>query len=416
MIIQEMGSIGGISVAANIFTGRLEEHSKLGFVNFKEVNDLANKILKDIGVTDIDAEKMTYLLNFEDRKIVEIARTMVANPDLLIIDETTTALAHKGREILYKLIKRFREANKAILFISHDLKELMEVCDTITVLRDGQVIDTLGKDQINEEKMRFLMVGRELAGSYFRADSTFSYSDEVVLEAKQITFGPLENFDLELHKGEILGIAGLSACGMHELGRVLFGIEKSITGKVILKKKNVLVNSPGVAIKNKMAYVSKERDREALILNASIQENVVLASLGQLGNAFGLITNRAEKELTRQQIEALHIKCHNEKQNCSELSGGNKQKVVFSKWLAKKSDILILDCPTRGIDVGVKAAMYKLMEELKASGKSILMISEELVELLGMSDRILVIKDGTLQAEFYRSKDLREEQIINYLI
>ncbi len=416
MIIQEMGTIGKISVASNIFAGRLEETSKMGFVNFKELNRKANEILTSIGVPDIDAETMTSTLNFEDRKIVEIARAMVSDPDLLIIDETTTALAHKGREILYKLISRLHEENKAVLFISHDLKELMSVCNTISVLRDGVVIDTLDKEQITIEKMRRLMVGRDLVGSYFRADNKCTYIDEVVLEAKQITFGPFENFDLQLHKGEILGIAGLSSCGMHELGRVLFGIDKPITGKVVLKENNVEIKNPNIAVNNNMAYVSKERDREAIILNASIQENILLPLLNKLGNKFGLIKNKTEKEMAIQRIDALKIKCRSEKQHCTELSGGNKQKVVFSKWIGKKSDILILDCPTRGIDVGVKAAMYKLMEELKAQGKSILLISEELLELIGMSDRIIAIKDGLIQSEIKRGEEMTEEKIIKNII
>lgn len=416
MIIQEMGTIPGITVASNIFAGRLEEFTRYGFINMKAINKRAAEVLNDIGVNDIKPETVINKLNFEERKIVEIARAMVAHPDLLIIDETTTALAQRGRGILYKLINRLHDENKAVLFISHDLDELMDKCNTITVLRDGQVIDTLDRNQISIEKMRTLMVGRDLTGSYFRADFDGSHSEEVVLEAKQITSDILKNFDLKLHKGEILGIGGLSDCGMHELGRILFGIQKPITGKVTLKGNNIKVNKPVTAIKNNLAYVSKDRDKEAIIINASIKENVVLPSLRQLKKPMGLITKRSEKELTKKQIEALNIKCRNENQLCMELSGGNKQKVVFSKWLAKKSDIMILDCPTRGIDIGVKAAMYKLMYELKMQGKSIVMISEELLELIGMSDRILVIKDGKLQAELARSKDLNEKNIIQYII
>lgn len=416
MIVQEMGTIGSIDVASNIFAGRLEEYSRFGFLNFKEINQHANNILKRIGALDIRADCMTHTLNFEDRKIVEIARGMLSNPDLLIIDETTTALAHKGRQILYKLIKELHAENKAVLFISHDLDELKEICNTITVLRDGKVIDTLRQDQISIAKMRTLMVGRELAGSFFRADKNCSHSPEVVLEVNGLTFGILENVNLQLHKGEILGIAGLSASGMHELGRVLFGIEKPILGQVLLKEKNIVVDNPVRAIKNKMAYVSKERDREALILNASIQDNIVLPSLPTLSKAFGYLNRRSEKKLTQQQIETMSIRCQDEGQKCFELSGGNKQKVVFSKWLTMESDILILDCPTRGIDVGVKAAMYKLMEALKAQGKAIVMISEELPELIGMSDRIITILNGKIQSDIIRGDTMTEENIIQSII
>lgn len=416
MIVQEMGTIGRISVAENIFAGRLEEYSKLGIVNKKEIFKKSKEILKDIGVSDIDVEARTMSLNFEDRKIIEIARAMVSNPDILIIDETTTALAHKGRTILYNLIKRMHEHNKAVLFISHDLEELMEVCNSITVLRDGVIIDTLNRNEMNVDKMRTLMVGRELTGDYFRGDFDGSFEQDVLLEMKRVTYGQIENLDIQLHKGEILGIGGLSNCGMHEIGRLLFGIEKPLTGEVMLHPSKIEVKNPVIAVANNMAYVSKDRDREAIILNASVQENLEIPSYKRLTGTLGHIKKIDEEALSNEQIEEMQIKCRNARQNCKELSGGNKQKVVFAKWLAKESDIYILDCPTRGIDVGVKAAMYKLMMKLKKQGKGIVLISEELLELIGMSDRILVFKDGKLTAELNRNEDVSEQSIIPYII
>lgn len=416
MIIQEMGTIPGITVAANVFAGRLEQHTRLGFVDFGTMNRRTADILKDIGAEGIEPDMPIGCLDFESRKIVEIARAMSTQPELLIIDETTTALAHRGRTILYNLIRRLHDRDKAILFISHDLQELMDICNAITVLRDGQVVGTLGKDRIDIPTMRRLMVGRELTGSYYRADFGGRLSDGIVLEAKQVTGRRLMNVDLQLHKGEILGIGGLADCGMHELGRILFGIDRPVRGRVTLRKTGRVIRNPVVAVRNRMAYVSKERDREAIILNAAVGENIVLPSLSGLGGRLGFISRRAEKKLAERQISLLRIRCRNSRQHCSELSGGNKQKVVFSKWLAKESDILILDCPTRGIDIGVKAAMYQLMAELKTQGKSIIMISEELLELIGMSDRILVMRDGAIQAEIHRRPGLSEQDIIHHLI
>lgn len=416
MIVQEQGTIGTIDVASNIFTGRLEEFSKLGFLNMRLITKRAQEILEDIGAGDIDASMPTASLNFEDRKIVEMARVMVADPEILIVDETTTALALKGRKILYDLIERFRSSGKAVIFISHDLGELINVCTKVTVLRDGRIIETLDGENITEQNMRRLMVGRAFEGHYFRNDFTSSYDDQIVLEAQRITYGPFTNIDLQLHKAEILGICGLSDCGMHELGKVLFGIEKTLTGKVLLTDGNVKVTSPHIAVKNNMGYLSKDRDRESVILNASILENIELPSMSRIQKAFGFISNRSEKRLAQEQIDVLKIKCRGPKQRLSELSGGNKQKVVFSKWLGCDSSILILDCATRGIDVGVKAAIYRLMEELKAKGKSIILISEELPEMLGMSDRMIVMKNGEITAEFKRSAELREEDIIKYMI
>lgn len=416
MIVQEMGTISGITVASNIFLGNLKKFTKNGLLNVKKMNRAAKDILIEIGVPEIDPTMMIDRLNFEDRKIVEIARAMYSNPDVLIIDETTTALAQKGRTLLYRIIDKLHKENKAVLFISHDLDELMTVCNNITVLRDGNLIETLTKENMTIDKMRRLMVGRELKGNYYRADFDGSFDKEVVLDIKQITTGTnVENFSAQLHKGEILGIGGLSDCGMHEVGRVAFGIDKPLTGSVRLVRENLEVSNPRIAIKNKMGYVSKDRDKEALILNDSIKNNITLPSLPQLEKGM-LITKASENQLAQKEVSQMEIKCYSHSQNCSELSGGNKQKVVFAKWIGNQSDILILDCPTRGIDVGVKANMYQLMYQLKQEGKSIIMISEELPELIGMSDRILIMKDGMIKGEFERNETLSEHNIIDYMI
>jgi ribose transport system ATP-binding protein len=418
MVVQEMGTIAGISVASNIFLGNLDQFTKNGFLSIRKMNKAAKEILAEIGAPEIDPGMVINRLNFEDRKIVEIARAMYSKPELLIIDETTTALAQKGRSLLYRIIQTLQKQNKAVLFISHDLEELMEVCNTITVLRDGNFIDTLTKEEMTISKLRRLMVGRELSGSYYRSDYDGSFEQEVVMDIRHITTGPtVENFSLQLHRGEILGIGGLADCGMHEVGRAAFGISKPITGQVRLTAggKDTEITNPRVAIQNKVGYVSKERDREALILSASIKENVVMPSLDLLKKAT-YISHSGENKMSDAQIRAMEIKCYSGSQYCSELSGGNKQKVVFAKWLANESEIFILDCPTRGIDVGVKAKMYALMYELKKARKSIIMISEELPELIGMSDRILIMKDGLVTGEFARNELLSEHDIIGCMI
>lgn len=418
MVIQEMGTITGITVASNIFAGRLEQFAKLGLLDWKRINAEADKVLEDIGAPEIKGAMMIDQLNFEDRKIVEIARAMSTNPDLLIVDETTTALATKGRRLIYNLINHMKKENKSVLFISHDLDELLDVCDTVTVLRDGVVIDTVDKEDMSINLMRNLMVGRDLVGSYYRDDYDGSHSDELLLEAKNISLRPyFRNINIKLHKGEILGFGGLSDCGMHEIGKVLYGIEKPLTGEVILTQNSVPVNNPTTAVTNNMAYVSKDRDKESIIMGATILSNIVLPSLRRLRKRIsGFISGKAERNLADAQIETMSIKCRTSKQLVKELSGGNKQKVVFSKWLGTDSDIFVLDCPTRGIDVGVKADMYKLMMELKRQGKAIIMISEELLELIGMSDRIMLFKNGQFTKELYRSASLSEKDVIEYII
>lgn len=419
MILQEAGTLPGIDVASNIFAGRLERFTRFGFLNWNKIYSEADAVLADIGAPEIKGRMNIDQLNFEDRKIVEIARAMVTKPDILIVDETTTALATKGRKIIYDLIRRMHQENRAILFISHDLDELMEVCNTVTVLRDGLIIDTLEKEEMSVEKMRTLMIGREMIGDYFRSDYDGSCSEEVLLEARHISLRPIfKNIDITLHRGEILGFGGLSDCGMHELGRCLFGLDRTLTGSITLHRdgEDIPIQNPTDAVDHGIAYVSKDRDKESIILNGSIRNNICLPSLKRLSQKAGFIPPKEEKQLAEEQIEAMSIKCRNADQLVKELSGGNKQKVVFSKWLGTNSEVLILDCPTRGIDVGVKADMYHVLTELKKQGKGIIMISEELMELIGMSDRMMIFKDGALSAEFKRSADLTEKDIIGHII
>ena len=268
---------------------------------------------------------------------------------------------------------------------------------------------------MDANKIRSMMVGREMTGDYYRGDYDGSFGEKVVMTAERIsTEKTLKNVSLTLHEGEILGIGGLTESGMHDLGRVLYGIETPIGGAVTLSNGH-RVKNPWESVDQKIGYVSKNRDVEALLLTASIQDNITLASLRRISRK-SLVSSKIEEQMANEQVESLNIKCSHIGQIVNHLSGGNKQKVVFGKWIASGADILILDCPTRGVDIGVKSAMYRLMYELKKQGKSIVMISEELPELIGMSDRILIMKDGTFTGEFTRDKNLSEHDLIQYMI
>ncbi len=416
MIAQETATFLGVTVAYNIFAGNLKKFTHMGFVSEKKLYAEAKRALERIGVSDIRPEQLMDELNFEDRKIVEIARAMYFEPRILIVDETTTALAQKGRTILYRLIEEQKKAKRAVLFISHDLDELRDICNVVTVMRDGNFIKTLLAEEITPENMRVHMVGRELADNYFRSDYECTYEPEVLIEARHATLNSdIRNISIQIHKGEILGLGGLSNSGMHEVGKMFAGICKAITGEVVMPDKRVVVTNPIQAMKNGVGYVSKDRDKEALIQNDTIMSNIEMASFDKLTRK-GLIHKKDEKAMAAEQVESLHIKCQSPMQYVQELSGGNKQKVVFGKWIAKDCDVLILDCPTRGVDVGVKADMYSLITKLKQQGKAILLISEELPELLGMSDRMLIFKDGKINAELLRSKELAEHEVIQYMI
>ena len=417
MIVQEMGTISGITVAQNIFLGNENLFRKFGLISNKAMNKAAKAALEKIGCKTIEPSLYIDALDLQDRKLVEIAKVMYSDPDILVVDETTTALSQSGREIIYNLMKKMKEEGKAVLFISHDLEETMEHCDSLTVLRDGVLVATLEKKEFESNLVKKYMVGREIGDRYYRIDSECSYSDEVVIKVENLTTGHglLQNVSFELHKGEILGVGGLSHCGMHELGRAIFGDEPIVTGSVTYVPTGEKITAPRVAIKYEMGYVSKNRDTEALVLTASVRDNIVGAGFDKVARK-GIITPKAERNYVSKQVKALQIKCSSIDQQLKTLSGGNKQKVVFGKWIGRDAKILILDCPTRGVDIGVKAAMYQLMEEYKAAGNSILMISEELTELIGMCDRLLVLKNGKINGELKRNEKFDENTIIEYMI
>ena len=417
MIVQESGTIQGVSVAENLFLGETKQFpGPFGTIDRKAMNAKADEALQAIGVKNVSGATPMGALDFQTRKLVEIAKVVMKDPEILVVDETTTALSQEGRSILYTLMKKLRDEGKAVLFISHDLDEIMEVCDTLTVLRDGAIIRHFTKDEFDADAIRTSMIGRELQGDYYRSDYTPSHLEEVAVKAEHISLGEaLQDVSITVYKGEIVGIGGLSHCGMHPLGKILFGAVKPDSGEVVTGD-GVKITSETVAMKQAFGYVSKDRDVESLSLTASIRDNIAIAGMEKYAVNNFLMLNSREKVYVDKQISDLSIKCADRDQAVSQLSGGNKQKVVFGKWIGRGSEVLILDCPTRGVDIGVKRAMYQLMTELKNEGKSIVMISEEMPELMGMSDRLIIMKDGKITHEFARSTSLSDAEIIKYMI
>ena len=417
MIVQESGTIQGVSVAENLFLGETKQFpGPFGTIDRKAMNAKADEALQAIGVKNVSGATSMGALDFQTRKLVEIAKVVMKDPEILVVDETTTALSQEGRSILYALMKKLRDEGKAVLFISHDLDEIMEVCDTLTVLRDGAIIRHFTKDEFDADAIRTSMIGRELQGDYYRSDYIPSHLEEVAVKAEHISLGEvLQDVSLTVHKGEIVGIGGLSPCGMHPLGKILFGALRPDSGEVVTGD-GVKITSETVAMKQAFGYVSKDRDVESLSLSASIRDNIAIAGMEKYAvNNFLMLSSR-ERVYVDKQIKDLSIKCADRDQAVSQLSGGNKQKVVFGKWIGRGSEVLILDCPTRGVDIGVKRAMYQLMTQLKNEGKSIVMISEEMPELMGMSDRLIIMKDGRITREFERSAELTDAEIIKYMI
>ena len=417
MILQEANTIPGCTVAENLFAGKENEFSKFSLVQKRRMNREADGILDRFGIHHMRGKDPIDRFGFEDRKLLEIARAVTEDTQILVVDETTTALSLEGRDILYKVVDDMVANNKAVIFISHDMDEIMERCNILTVLRDGEIRGTITKEEMQApdavRTIRQLMVGRDIGEKMYRTDFDASCSDDVALEFEHVTGPNVKDFSLQLHRGEIVGIGGLSGCGMHEVGRMAFGMEEVDKGHVRSNGKEVLSAKDAVA--RKIGYISKNRDSEAVILQGSIESNINLPSLSDL-TVGGILSPRKKKKLSNEHIDLLEIKCRNGNQWVSTLSGGNKQKVSFAKWIAKGAEIIIMDCPTRGVDIGVKQAMYGLIDQMKQEGKAILMISEEMSELIGMSDRLIVMKDSKIAKEFKRSASLSETDVIEYMI
>lgn len=414
MIVQETDTIDMLSIAENLFLGQVQAFGKFGFVNNAHLNHEAELALSRVGLEHLDVTEPACTLSFETRKMIEIAKALYYQPDLLIIDETTTALSQDGREKIYEIMKTLKTEGKAVLFISHDLPELIKVCDCLTVLRDGRLVEMIHKEQFNESYIKKSMVGRTLAEHLYRTDYDGRISNQVAVKADNVSADGISGVSFCLHEGEILGLGGLSGSGMHEIGQVLAGLRKTKQGKVFVFGEELKGISH--ARKLKVGYISKNRDTETLLLNESIQDNLTISAWDIIKRLRFLILPKDEKNFAQEQINLLQIKSTSRRQLVRELSGGNKQKVSFGKLIGNKSKVLVLDSPTRGVDIGVKTTMYQLLHDLKKQGYAILMISEELPELIGMSDRILIFKDGRITKEFIRSEALRDTDVIEFMI
>ena len=413
IIVQEMGTLSGLTVAENIFLGEEDPFIHNGVKNTAAMNKKAQDLLDSYGFSRIRANAIIDTYNFEDRKLVEIVKSTYFDPKVLVVDETTTALNHSGRVELFKHMRRLRDLGSCVIFISHDLDEVLEMSDRVSVLRDGEYIDTVNAKDVTTDDLKKLMVGRELGEHYYRTDYGEKIPEEVAMKVENVSVGnEIHNISFELHKGEILGIGGLSECGMHEVGKACFGASFDRTGSVTLAD-GTQINDINTAINHSIAYASKDRDNESLLINDSIMDNITLPSMRDMGKVLSI---KKLHEFADKFAKEMSTKMVNVDQFVSELSGGNKQKVVLARWIGKGSDILILDSPTRGIDIKVKADIYALLDKMRKEGKSILMISEELPELMGMSDRILIMKEGEISGEFLRDPQITDTALIEKMI
>ncbi len=420
MVMQELGVVGSLPAGINVFLGRMNRFSKAGILNkkalYKEVADILEKW--DLSAPPLN--RNTDGMSIESRKMIELARALSVDPEILLLDEVTQSLSLNNRERLYKLIEKFKSMGRSIIVITHDIEEMIEITDNVTVLRDGAVVGTVISSETTPDEIRNMMVGREVEGGYYRDDYAPDFSDKVELEVRNLTVaGEIENVSFDVHEGEILGFCGLSDSGIHTVGQAVYGLtdKKLTSGTVHLMHNDTYVNNATTALRNNVGYVPKDRDNEALMIAANIRDNFGLPSVHVIRNkGTGFIHPGKVKKLSNDMVDKLSVKTTGIYQTMDSLSGGNKQKVNLGRWLAKDIKLLILDCPTRGVDVGVKAYIYSIMKEAKKDNIAMILISDELTEVLGMSDRIIVMKDGKVSGEMDRSEDLTEQKVIGVMI
>ena len=408
VIYQEFNLIPYLSVADNIFLG--SEHMKGLSIDEKYAVEESRKLLHGLGI-DIDPAMQVKELSVAYQQLTEIAKAVSKNVKVLILDEPTATLSDNEVRLLLNLVRTLRDQGIAIIYISHRLEELFEIADVVTVMRDGQYIDTLDMASVTRDKLISLMVGREMGENYPQGRYG---TDEVVLEVRGLTNRKIKNVSFKLHKGEILGFSGLVGAGRTETARAIFGADE-YTGEIYVNGQKASIKSPQDAVKYGIALITEDRKSQGLLMKLSIRENVTVASLKQLLTKGPSLSRSKEKAIVEKYRGELAIKTPSIEQKVSNLSGGNQQKVVLAKWLMTNSDIIIFDEPTRGIDVGVKFEIYQIMKDLAASGISIIMISSDLPELIGVSDRIIIMREGEIAGEL-DGDDITQEQVLSYAI
>ena len=398
MIHQELSTVSEMSVAENIFLGR--EPVKNGFIDYKKMYEQTQELLKLLNI-DLNPRTKMGRLRVADQQVVEIAKAVSKNARIVIMDEPTSSITDREVENLYGIIRDMKLRNTGVIYISHKMDEVYTITDEITVLRDGESISTWPTKEVTNDMVIKAMVGRELTEQYPYREPKIG---ETILELKNLTRkGEFEDISFKLHRGEILGLVGLVGAGRTETMHALFGMTKPEQGEIILNGQKVDFKNPADAIKHKIAYVTEDRKGEGLVLSMSIGQNVTLPSMKELSNKI-FIRGNEEMEKIEKEIKELKVKTVSSKLAVKMLSGGNQQKVVLAKWLLKEPDIIIFDEPTRGIDVGAKAEIYKLMNDFVAQGKAIIMISSEMPEAMGMSDRILVLSNHRISGELRREE------------
>ncbi|MBN2898729.1 MAG: ribose ABC transporter ATP-binding protein RbsA [Clostridia bacterium] len=408
IIHQELNLVEELSIGENIFMGRAPK--KLGRIDWHTLYSEAEVLLKKLNL-DLNPKTLVKGLSIGHKQMVEIAKALSFDARIIIMDEPTDALTDTETESLFKVIRELRDQGKSIVYISHRLPEIFEICDDITVLRDGQFIGEASVASINEDKLIEMMVGRKLEEQYpyLKQDSS-----ETIFEIKQLENAFVRDITFELRKGEILGVAGLMGAGRTELAKSIYGAIRNTSAEMYLEGESLNIKSEADALREGIAYVSEDRKKDGLVLGMSVKNNMSLSSLKKYSRGIQ-VSKRAEKEMVEGYRDSMSIKTPSIDQKVKNLSGGNQQKVSIGKALSCEPKVLILDEPTRGVDVGAKKEIYELMNAFKEKGMAILMISSEIPEILGVCDRVMVMHEGRIAGILDR-KDATQEKIMRLAI
>ncbi len=408
IIHQELNMCSHLTVAENIFLGR--EKLRGGVLHNRSMNKEAKKILDDLNI-DIDPATIVGDLAVSKQQMVEIAKALSTNARILIMDEPTSALTSKEIDDLFVIIRKLKENGRGIVYISHRLEELQYIVDRVTIMRDGKYITTADFNKITMEEIISNMVGREIKEKFPKVTCE---QGKKILEVRNLNAGRMvRDVNFALYEGEIVGIAGLMGAGRTETTRAIFGVDEKESGEIYLDGHEVTIHSPADAIKAGIVLAPEDRKKDGLCVKLSVRENIALPNLDILCDKFGVVDKKKEKTMTEKTVDELKIKLPSPEVNAGALSGGNQQKVVVGKWLARQSRVVIFDEPTRGIDVAAKVEIYNLMNALKKQGIGVLFVSSEMPEVMGISDRILVMCDGRITGEL-NTKEATQDKILTY--
>lgn len=408
VVYQEFTLVPVMTAAENIFLGKFIRNGL--FCDFREMNRRAAELFKRLNI-DINPEASVSTLTTGYQQIVEIAKAVAGNPKILIMDEPSAPLTINEVDSMLEIVRMLKREGVTIIYITHRMDEIFQIADRVSVLRDGQYITTRNIADTDKEELIRLMVGRTLKETYPERKPS---GGEVILELDNVTGNGVKNISFTLRKGEILGLGGLVGAGRTELAALIFGNAEIRSGEIRLHGRPFRPRVPGEAIARGVSLVPEDRKTQGLILNMSIADNITIASVKKLSRRT-IRSKRSEESFTQTQIDNLSIKTPSSRQLARNLSGGNQQKVVLGKWLGTDPEILIFDEPTRGIDVGAKQEIYRLMSALAESGRSIIMISSEMEELLGMSDRVAVLSKGKIAGMLDR-ENFSQEQVMRYAV